>query len=158
PGTKAKIARSEIELLVKQRVIRDMHLPVQPELGAIGVNNRRRVVIDAGSSLFEDRRDHYHLVLPGQLLKCIGRGTRDRLSQFEEIMILGLAKILRAKQLLSADDLGALPGGPLSGCQGLFEVGGRIGRAGGLDQTNPNSRASRIKRHAESLRYEPGQS
>ena len=47
PGAEAEVARREIELLVVKRVVRDVHLAVDAQQRAVGVNDRRGVVVDA---------------------------------------------------------------------------------------------------------------
>ncbi len=54
PGAEAEIARREIKLLVEKRVVRDVHLAVLAEIGAVGVDDRGGVVVDAGA--FASRR------------------------------------------------------------------------------------------------------
>jgi hypothetical protein len=44
---KPRIAGGEVKLLVVERVVRDVHLAVQPELRAVGVEDGRRVVIES---------------------------------------------------------------------------------------------------------------
>ena len=111
PGAEAEVAGREIELLVVKRVVRDVHLAVDAQQRAVGVNDRGGVVIDAGGALLEQRGDDDDLVFAGELLK--GRGARagNRLGQFEIRVVFALAEILRAEQFLRADDLRAVPGG-----------------------------------------------
>src|SRR6185295_15132293 len=49
----AQVAGSEVILFVVQRVVGDVHLAIQAAQGAVRVKNDGRVVIEAGSSLFE---------------------------------------------------------------------------------------------------------
>ena len=51
------------------------------------------------------------LMAAGQLLQGRGAGSGNRLGQFEIIVVLALAEILRAEQLLGANDLRALSRG-----------------------------------------------
>src|SRR6185369_3314906 len=53
-GLEAEVAGSEIEFLVIERIVRDMHLAVLPNDFAGGVDHYRRVVINAGSTFFEE--------------------------------------------------------------------------------------------------------
>src|ERR1017187_4588612 len=50
------------------------------------------------------------------------------------LIVLGLAKILRAKQLLRANDLRAVSGCAFGGGQSVLQVRGEVRRAGGLNQ------------------------
>ncbi len=49
----AQIARSEIELLVVQRIVRDVHLAVQAQQRAVGVQHGSGVVIEPGGAPLE---------------------------------------------------------------------------------------------------------
>jgi hypothetical protein len=51
---KAKVAWSEVKLLVVGRVIGDMHLPILAEYFSVGAENYRGVVIKPGGSFFEE--------------------------------------------------------------------------------------------------------
>ena len=57
----SEIARREIELLPEAReAVRDVRLAILAEILAVGVDDRRGVVVDAGHLLFVDRHDHDH--------------------------------------------------------------------------------------------------
>ena len=53
PRLKSKIAWREVKLLVIQRIVRDMHLPVFAEQFSIRVNDCGGVVIEAGAAFLE---------------------------------------------------------------------------------------------------------
>jgi hypothetical protein len=53
-SSKAQVAGSEVKLLVIERVVGDMHLAVNTAERAVGIEDRGSVVIDAGSSFFEE--------------------------------------------------------------------------------------------------------
>ena len=53
----AQIAGREIKLLVVERIVGDVHLAVEAQQRAIGVEHRRRVVIKAGGAALEERSD-----------------------------------------------------------------------------------------------------
>ncbi len=53
---KAEIAGSEVELFEEERIVRDVHLAVEPEQRAVGIDDRRRVVIQPGGALLEQAR------------------------------------------------------------------------------------------------------
>src|SRR5437764_6646496 len=59
PGTKAKVARREIELLVVKRIIRNVHLAVDAEERAVGINDGSGIMVNSGASLLE-KRGHDH--------------------------------------------------------------------------------------------------
>ena len=48
-GAKSEIAGREIEFLVVKRVVGDVHLAITAQQRAVGVDNGRGVVIDAGA-------------------------------------------------------------------------------------------------------------
>src|ERR1019366_6784074 len=51
PGAETEVAWSEIELLVIERVVRDVHLAIDAQERAVGIDDRRRVVVEAGGPL-----------------------------------------------------------------------------------------------------------
>src|SRR5687768_12093032 len=55
PGPKSQISRREVKLLVIERIVRDVHLAVFPEISSVGVQNGSGIVIDAGCSPFKQR-------------------------------------------------------------------------------------------------------
>ena len=134
--------------------MRDVHLAKLAEVAAVGVDHRRRVVIDAGQVFLVDRHDQHDLVLPGELGHQLGRGAvGDALGQLVPPRLLLGAEIRAVEQLLQADDLRPLLGG--LGDQGdvlvdhrLLDDGDRRGRRlaeRGLDQA-----ASDDSRHDDS--------
>ena len=108
PRDEAGVAGREIELLVEQRIVRDVHLAIHAHQRPVGVDDRRGVVIHAGGALLEQRRDDDGLVFLRELAERVGRRPRDRLREREEAMVFDLAEILRAEQFLGAEDLRAL--------------------------------------------------
>ena len=57
PRFETEIARREVKLLVIRRIVRDVHLAILPEELAVGVDDRRGVVINAGGAFLEKRGD-----------------------------------------------------------------------------------------------------
>ncbi len=135
PGPKAKIAGSEVKLLVKEGIVRDVHLAVFPQQRPIGVDDRRSVVIEPRRPLLKQRSHDHDLPLPGKLLQGLGRRSRNALGQAEIDMILALAEILRTEELLGADDPGALIGRLSGGGQCLSQILLRVGRTRSLYQS-----------------------
>src|SRR5258706_11160151 len=105
-----RVARSEVELLVEEGIVRDVHLAVRAEESAVGVDHGSGVAIDTGGLALEDWYDNYHLELARQLLHALHCRTIDRLGQIEALVLLGFAEVRRVEQLLEADDLRALLG------------------------------------------------
>ena len=93
-------------------------------------------MIETGSTLFEEGGDNDDVILFRELLKSFGGRAGDGFGEFEIFVVFGLAEVLGAEEFLGANDLGALFGGALSGGEGLFQVGGWIGRTGGLDEAD----------------------
>ena len=140
PGAEAGVAGGEVKLLVEKRIIRDVHLAVDAEHRAIGINDDRGVMIKSGGAFLEKRRDHDNAVFFGQLAEGDGAGPiGNRLGKAEIGVVLALAKILRAKHFLGADDLRAAFGRLLGEHQGLGEIGLGVGEAGMLEQPERDS-------------------
>ena len=111
-----------------------MHLAVAAEQGAVGVNDRGGVVIDAGRAFLEERGDDDDLVFPREFAEGVGAGAGNFFGELEIVVVFALAKILRAEQFLCADDLRAGLGGARGQREGFLEVGGRAGGNGRLNQ------------------------
>jgi len=63
PGAEAEVARCEIEFFVEQRIVGNVHLPVQAEERAVGIDDRGGVVINARGAFFEQRSDDYYSIV-----------------------------------------------------------------------------------------------
>src|SRR3954451_13249726 len=63
----AEVAGPEVELLPEALDLRDVVLAVLAEVGAVRVDHRGRVVVDARLLLLVHRHDQHHVVLVGQL-------------------------------------------------------------------------------------------
>ena len=84
-----------------------MHLAILASDRAVGVDNYRGLVVNARCAPFKKRGDDDDLSALRQLSQRIGARSGNRLGKLEVTMILALAKVFRAKQLLQADDLRA---------------------------------------------------
>jgi hypothetical protein len=108
----AQIARLEIELLPEsRRHVRDVVLAVFAKVFAVGVNHRRRVVIDAGDLFLVDRNDQYHPMFARDILHqfhCPPVG--DLFDRFVPSRLLFGAEIRRGEDLLHAQNLHTLFG------------------------------------------------
>ena len=82
-----------------------------PEQRAIGVDDGRRVVIEAGGALLEQRRDDHHAQFGGERAEAIGGRPGNGFGQIEQAGVFFAAEILRAEKFLQADDLRALARG-----------------------------------------------
>src|SRR3546814_5758599 len=63
---------------VKARVVGDVHLAVLAGGAAVGVEDHRGVVVQAGGALFEQRADQHHAVLLRQPREAFGAGAGNR--------------------------------------------------------------------------------
>ncbi len=132
----AQIARREIELLVVERVVGDVHLAVEAAQGAIGVQDRGGVVVDAGGAALEQRCDDHYAQIARHRAECARRGPGTGSARSKEVGVFFAAEILRAKELLQTNDLSAAPGGfaDAHGC--LRKILTRIGRATHLHESD----------------------
>jgi hypothetical protein len=101
------VAGCEIKLLVIERIIRDVHLAIDTRQRPIRVDHDGGVVVQAGRTPLEKRRDDDDVGRFRELLKRLGRWTGDGLGELKEAVILRLTEVLGAKELLRADDLRA---------------------------------------------------
>ena len=83
PGSESGVPRGEIEFLVKERIVRDVHLPVDAQQGSVGIDDYGRVVVEAFGALFEERCDYDYPVFLGETLECPRAGTWDGLCEVE---------------------------------------------------------------------------
>ena len=98
-----------------------MHLAIDAEQRAIGVDDRRGVVVEAGGALLEQRGDDHHAEFGGQRAQAVGGGAGDGFGEIEQAGVFFAAEILRAEQFLQADDLRAL-------LRGFADLARRLGR------------------------------
>ena len=110
---KAEIARREVELLPESRqAMRDVRLAVLAQVRAVGVNHRRRVVVDAGHLFFINRHNHRHAMCARDLLhQPCRRALRDAFDQIIPVRVLLGGEVWAIEKLLQADDLHATAGG-----------------------------------------------
>jgi hypothetical protein len=99
-----RIAGGEVILLVEQRVIGDVHLPVHAEQRPVGVDDRGRVPVDAGGLALEERDDDDDAELSRELLHRAHGRSGDRLREVEPLALLRFAEVRGVEQLLEADD------------------------------------------------------
>src|SRR5690606_30260440 len=99
------VTRHEVELLVEERIIRDMHFPIDAEHAAVCVYHRGGVAVDARCLTLEYRGDDHYLEFPGKLLHALHTRPRNRLREVEAICRLPLAEVGCIVQLLQADNL-----------------------------------------------------
>ena len=140
PRAEPEVAGCEVKFLVEERIVRDVHLPVDAQQRTVRVNDRGGVVVEAGGAFLKERRDDDDLVLARQLAERGGAGAGDGLGEFEVRVVLALAEVLRAEKFLRADDLRASLRATLHLRERLAEIRGRIRGATGLNQTERDGR------------------
>ena len=136
PRLEAEVAGREIKFFIEQRVVGNVHLAVDTEERTIGVNDGGGVVINTGGAFLKERSDDDDLVLFSEFLESPGARAGNRFGKPEILVVLALAKILRTKQLLRADDLSAASGCAFDKRERLFEIRARIGKTSGLNQSD----------------------
>ena len=98
-GLEAKVARSEIELLVEQRVVGDVHLAVDARQRPVRLEDHQGVVVEARGPALEQRGQQDDAATPGDLREPLGGGAGDRFGQVEQRHVLALAEVLGLEQL-----------------------------------------------------------
>ena len=93
-------------------------------------------MINAGGSFFEERSDDHHLLLARNFAQRFGRWSGNRFGEFEELDVFGLTEVLRAKELLQANDLRAAFGGLTDARDCFLEIRLGLLLATHLHQTN----------------------
>src|SRR5688572_27581585 len=85
-------------------------------------------------ALLEEGSDNDGRVFLRQFLESLRRGAGNGFGEFEIVVVFALAKVLRTKQLLGANDLRALLRSRLRQVQSFLQIIGWVGRAAGLDE------------------------
>ena len=76
-AAEAEIARREVILLEVQRVVGNVHLAIQAEQRAVGVDDDRRVVIHARRAALEERAHDHDTELARELREALAGRARD---------------------------------------------------------------------------------
>src|SRR5258707_14865380 len=100
-----KVAWCKIIFLVIQRVVRNMHLPIETQQGAVGVEYYGCVVVQAGRPTLEKRSDNHRARFLGRPGKLFGRGAGNGLLQIEQTGVWALVEAGRPEELLQGSDL-----------------------------------------------------
>src|SRR5271168_4065073 len=129
-----EIAGREVKFFVVARVVGDVHLAVAADDFAGLVDDGGGVVINAGRAPLEDRCDDNYFPRLGDGAERFGGGSGNRLGEIEEFRVLGLTRVMRAEQLLRANDLRAAFGRLLNFRNRLVEIEPRLGRTTHLDE------------------------
>ena len=110
-GFEAEVAGGEVELLVVERVVGDVHLAVGVGDAAVFFDGDGGVVVEAGGAAFEEAGDEDDAGFAADAGEGVGGGAGDGLGEAEEGVVFALAEVLGAEELGEADELGALAGG-----------------------------------------------
>src|SRR3981081_24870 len=97
-GFEAEIAGSEIEFFVVERIVGNVHLAVDASQHAIRIEDRSRVVIEAGRTLLEERRDQHDFIFKGGGGELICSRAGNRFREIKQRRVFALAKILRLEE------------------------------------------------------------
>ncbi len=142
-GLEPEISRREIILLVVAGVVGNVHLAVDARQRAVGVDDRRGVVGDAGGAPLEERGDDDDPVAA----RRVGKGDRgragNRLGEIEQSGILALAEIRGAKQFGETDESGPAAGRFTDQIDRPRQVRGGIRAHAHLHQADATSSRSR---------------
>jgi hypothetical protein len=133
-GFEAEVAGGEVELLVVERVVGDVHLAVEVGDGAVFFDGDGGVVIQARRSTFKKTGDEDDAGLAADAGEGVGGGAGDGLGEREEGVVFALAEVLGAEELGEADDVGALAGCLVDALGGLVQIELRVWVAGHLDE------------------------
>ena len=96
----AHVTRSEVELLVIARVVRDVHLTILSCDGAVLFQYNSRIMIQSCGTTLKEGGDNHHAVLIGESSEEFRRRTRDGLCLIEHVDMLRLTKIQPIMQFL----------------------------------------------------------
>ena len=134
-GFEAEVSGGEVELLVVEGVVGDVHLAVDVGDAAVFFDGDGGVVVEAGGAALEEAGDEDDAGLAADAGEDVGGGAGDGFSEAEEGVVLALAEVLGAEELWQADELGSLAGGFVDALGGLVEVELGVGGAGHLDES-----------------------
>src|SRR5262245_38589031 len=109
----AEVAGAEVVLLPETgQYLRDVNFAEFAEIGAVGVDHGRRVVIQAGLFLLVDRNHkHYAVLLGDRGHPLCGRAFSSTLGRLVPFRLLLGTEIGAIKQLLQAHDVRTAAGG-----------------------------------------------
>ena len=121
-GLEAEVAGGEVELLVVEGVVGDVHLAIDVGDAAVLLDGDGGVVVEAGGAALEEGGDEDDAGLLADAGEDVGGGAGDGLGEAEEVVVFALAEVLGAEELGEADEGGSLAGGLVDALGGLVEV------------------------------------
>ena len=101
----AEIARREVELFIKQRIVGNVHLAIDAGSGSVDVEDNRRVVVDARRPAFKKRANHDHAIVSCRSSDGLACGAGNGLGVVKATMVFCLARIVAGKQFLQANNV-----------------------------------------------------
>ena len=138
----AEIPGREVELLVVEGIVRDVHLAVAAHELTLLVEDDGGVVVEAGRAALEERDDEGDAELGGLLRERLGRGPRDRLRPIEAPRVLALAEVVGPEELRQTHDLGPPPRRVRDPVHGASEIARGIRLAAHLDEAHVEGRVA----------------
>src|SRR5690606_27644840 len=139
------VTRHEVELLVEERIVRDVHLAIHAQHGPVRVYHGSRVPVHAGCLTLEDRGYDDDLQLLRKLLHAPDTGTGDGLREVEAVCRLPLAEVRPIVELLQADDLRPAGVGFPHALHGVVDRALGLSGYGHLHQTYREGHACHIR-------------
>jgi len=130
----SEVAGGEVELLVIEGVVGDVHLAIHVGDAAVLLDRDGGVVIEAGGSALEERGDEDNAGLAADAGEDVGGGAGNGFREIEEGVVFALAEVLRAEELGEADEGGSLTGSLVDALGSLVEVELGVRGAGHLDE------------------------
>src|SRR5262245_2703424 len=142
---KMTVARREVILLVKEGIVRDVHLPVDAKQRTVGIDDGGGISIDTCRLTLEERDNDRYLKLPRDRLHALGRRSGNRFCQVKSSALLSFAEVLRIEELFQTDDLCPAPGSVPHEPFGPGNVGRDISGGVILDEADGEGRVGHVR-------------
>src|SRR5262249_50364589 len=118
----AKIAGCEIKLFVIEGIIGNVHFAVFAEEGAVGVENRASIMVNARGAALEKRYNENDSFLLGYFREGVGNRSGNGLGEIKKFGVLLTAEIFAAKELVQRNNLRASGRGFANFVDGVSEI------------------------------------
>ena len=92
-GLEAKVSGGEVEFLIEEGIVRNMHLAVGAGNASVLLQDYCGVVVDAGGAALEKGQHQNYSKLTGQCTETLGGRPGDGLCKVTELCVLLLAEI-----------------------------------------------------------------
>ena len=110
-GPEAQVSGREIELLIEERIVRDVHLAVGAGNAAVRLQDHGGIVINAGRTALKQRKHQHNAQFLGQLAVGLRGRPGDGLRQVAQLGVFLLAEVQTVVQFLQHHQLGTLRSG-----------------------------------------------